>query len=82
MTQQEAQKIIGEIPVGAMVRLTRNDGTKMTAKLGSQKVKATDKKDYGDVEVPPLPPSVVVESTGHIGNTRIPVDEVESIKLA
>jgi hypothetical protein len=81
MTQSEAQNIVSEIPVGAMVKLLKTDGSEMTAKLGSQEVRATEKKDYGDVEVPSLPPSVVLESTGHIGNTRIPVDQVKSIEL-
>ena len=79
MSETEAKEVIKNIPIGSMLQLIKKNGTIIEVRLASHEVSGTEKKDYGDLTVPALPPALIVRGGTRFGNFRIDTDEIVKI---
>ncbi|MEM6644188.1 MAG: hypothetical protein AAF616_14500 [Bacteroidota bacterium] len=80
MTEAEALKKIKDIPIGSKLELIKSDGQVLEVVLASHEVAGTEKKDYGTLEVPALPPALTVQGGTRFGSFRVDLNEI--IKIA
>lgn len=78
MTEIEAKERIKDIPVGAKLQLIKSNGDIIDAVLASHDTEAIEKKDYGNTQVPYLPPALLVQGK-RWGVFRIEIEEVINI---
>ncbi len=79
MSEQEAAQAISHIPVGSIVQIVKKDGTITELMLMSHKISSTEKKDYGNIQVPALPPAIIVRGGMRFGNFRLDVADLVNI---
>ncbi len=79
MTEKEIREAIKDIPLGANVQIIKKTGTILDAKLVSHEVSGLEKKDYGNLVVPALPPAVIVQARVRFGNFRVDIDDIVNI---
>jgi hypothetical protein len=79
MTKDEVYETIQAIPLGTTLELTKKTGAVIEVRLVSHEVEPTEKKDYGSLEVPALPPAIIVQGGTRFGNFRIDVEEIVAI---
>lgn len=79
MTTEEAIDAIKDIPVGSTIQLIKRNGDIVEVLLASHQVKGTDHKDYGTIEVPALPPALIVQGGSRFGNYRLEIDDIVRI---
>ncbi|MEM7549509.1 MAG: hypothetical protein AAF363_07540 [Bacteroidota bacterium] len=79
MTEKEAKEAIKEIPVGSKIQLIKKNGVITELRLASHEVSGTEKKDYGDIVVPALPPALIVRGGSRFGNFRLDTEEIVKI---
>jgi hypothetical protein len=79
MTQKETIEAIKDIPLGAQVQIIKKSGTILDARLASHEVNGIEKKDYGNLVVPELPPAIIVQARVRFGNFRVDIDDILKI---
>ncbi|MDX1628407.1 MAG: hypothetical protein R3345_06890 [Fulvivirga sp.] len=79
MTEKEAQEAIKDIPVGSKLQLIKKNGDIVEVSLMSHKVSGEAKKNYDNLEVPELPPALIVQGGTRFGNFRVDVDDIVKI---
>ena len=79
MTPEEARETIVQIPLGSKLQLIKTDGTIMDATLKSHIVEGTEGKNYGSLQVPALPPAIIVHAGMRFGNFRVEVEDLVKI---
>lgn len=79
MTQEEARATVEKIPLGSKIQLLKTDGSIMDAVLKSHLVEPTEGKDYGSLQVPGLPPAIIVHAGMRFGNFRVEVEDLVKI---
>ncbi len=79
MTEQEALDNIRDIPIGAKLQLIKKNGDIVQVQLASHDVSGTEKKEYGELVVPALPPAITVVGGTRFGKFRIDVEDLVSI---
>ena len=82
MTVEEIQNIIEPISVGTTINIKKSNGDTVSLKLASHDLSGEAGKNYQGVEVPALPAALVVKAKTHVGNTRIPIEEIIKIEAA
>lgn len=82
MTQDEAIAAIISIPLGSKIKITRYNGSESYVRLSSYDVSGTERKEYGTLVVPELPPALTVVTPSNFGETRIDLVEIERIEPA
>ncbi len=80
MTSEEAYSIIKNIPLGSKIKIEKKNGFVQEAVLRSHDVSATEGASYPGLEVPPMPPALIILAGTRFGNTRLPLEEVVSIE--
>lgn len=78
MTEAEVQEIIKDLPVGSKLQLIKKDGSIIDAVLASHDTKALEKKSYETLDIPELPPAIIIQG-GRWGVYRQEVDEIVNI---
>ncbi|MEQ9301128.1 MAG: hypothetical protein RIF33_21310 [Cyclobacteriaceae bacterium] len=78
MTEAEVQEQLKEIPVGAKLQLIKSNGDIADVVLASHETEAIEKKDYGNTQVPYLPPALLVQGK-RWGVFRMEIEDVINI---
>ena len=78
MTESEVKEFIDDIPVGSKLQVIKKNGDIMDVVLASHDTAPTEKKVYDGLEVPALPPAIIVQGS-RWGTFRIDVDEILKI---
>lgn len=79
MTEQEAQSIIKNIPVGSKLQLVMTNGEIHDVVLASHETEGLDKKEYDTLVVPQMPPALIVQGA-RWGTYRLDIENI--IKIA
>ena len=79
MTVAEVNKIIEPIPLGAKLQVIKTNGSIVDVVLMSHEVAGTLSKNYGNLEVPSLPPAIIVSGGTRFGNFRIDAKDIVNI---
>ncbi len=79
MTEQEAYEAIKEVPLGSKLQLIKRNGDVIEVRLVSHEVRGTEKRDYGNLVVPALPPALTVQGGTRFGSYRIEVEDLVNI---
>lgn len=79
MTEKEAREAIKEIPIGSRVQLLKTNGDIIEVRLASHEVGGTERKDYGEIVVPALPPAITVLGSLRWGQYRIDTEDLVKI---
>jgi hypothetical protein len=79
MTENEVKEAIKDIPLGAYVQIIKKTGEIYDARLASHEVSGIEKKDYGDIVVPELPPAIIVQAKMRFGSFRMDIDDIVKI---
>ena len=79
MTATETTKTIKDIPLGSNLQIIKKSGEIIEVRLASHDVSGTEKKDYGDLVVPALPPALIVQGGVRFGNYRLEVEDIIKI---
>lgn len=79
MTEQEVKNAIKDFPLGSKLQLIKKNGGIVTVRLASHEVEGTEKKDYGEIVVPGLPPAMIVSGGSRFGKFRIDADDIVDI---
>ncbi|QCK15188.1 hypothetical protein [Mangrovivirga cuniculi] len=79
MTKQEVEDAIKDIPLGSKIQLIKKNGEIVEVRLASHVITSSDKKDYGEVVVPELPPAILVRGGTRFGNFRMETDDLVKI---
>lgn len=79
MTIQEAQEQIKSIPLDSKLQLIRKNGLISDVKLASNEIESIDAKDYGDIQIPALPPALLVTGNSRFGKYRVEIDDLVKI---
>lgn len=78
MTEIEVKEIIQDIPIGSKLELIKTNGEILQVTLASHEVEGTEKKDYGSIVVPALPPALTVLGN-RFGKYRIDTEDLVKI---
>ncbi len=79
MTENEVKAAIQDLPLGCKLQLIKKNGGIVEVTLQSHDVSGTEKKEYGEVVVPALPPAIIVHGGTRFGNFRIDVEDLVDI---
>lgn len=79
MTTEEVKEAIKEIPVGSKIQLIKKNGDIVEVQLAHDAVEGTERKDYGNIVVPALPPALIVRNTSRMGQFRIDIEDLVKI---
>ncbi len=78
MKEEEAKKIIKDIPVGSKLQLIKSNGDIIDVVLASHETESVEEKKYDNLTVPALPPAITVQG-GRWGTYRIDLDDIVKI---
>lgn len=76
MTADEARLSIKNMPIGATIQLIKKTGAIVEVQLASLEVSGTAFKDYGSLQIPALPPALIVRGGTRFGNFRMDVEDI------
>jgi len=79
MTEEEVRTAVDQIPVGAKIQVVKTNGAIVDVQLMNHEVEGVEKKSYGSIEVPALPPAITVMGGTRFGSFRIEASEIVSI---
>ena len=79
MTIEEAQEQIKDIPLGSKLQLIRKNGLISDVKLASHEIESIEAKDYGDIQIPALPPALLVTGNSRFGKYRVELEDIVKI---
>ena len=79
MTLVETQSAIKDVPVGSVLQIIKKNGAIMEAILMSKVIEGTERKDYGNLVVPALPPALILRGGMRFGNFRLDLDDIVNI---
>jgi len=78
MTEKEAQNIIKDLPIGSKLQVVKKNGDIVEVVLASHETKSLEKKSYDNLEVPELPPAIIVQG-GRWGTFRMELEQISNI---
>lgn len=79
MSEKEAKEIIQSIPIGSRLQLLKKTGEVFDVVLASHDTSGTEKKDYGTIVVPALPPALTVQGGTRFGSFRVELEDLVKI---
>ncbi len=79
MTKEEVIKSIGQIPIGSKMEIIKTNGDIIQVRLASHEVEGLEKKKYSGLEIPELPPAIIVTGGTRFGKFRIEIEEIVKI---
>ena len=79
MNIKQVKDTIKDLPIGSKLQLIKKNGDIIEVKLADHEVSGTEKKEYGELEVPALPPALIVTGGTRFGKFRIDIDELVDI---
>ena len=79
MTLVETQSAIKDVPVGSVLQIIKKNGAIMEAILMSKTIEGTERKEYGNLVVPALPPALILRGGMRFGNFRLDLDDIVNI---
>jgi len=78
MKEKEAQEIIKDLPIGSKLQVVKKNGDIIEVVLASHDTQAIEKKSYDELEVPKLPPAIIVQGA-RWGTFRMELEEISNI---
>lgn len=81
MTTLQITETIKDVPLGTLLHIKKTNGDTVSLRLASYDIAGEGSNNYDGIEVPALPPALVVKAKTHVGNTRIPLSEIEAIEV-
>ena len=79
MKLEEVIELIKEIPLGSTLEVIKKNGDIIQVSLQSHEVEGTEKKVYNGIEVPALPPALIVGGGTRFGNWRLDIEDLVQI---
>ena len=79
MTLVETQSAIKDVPVGSVLQIIKKNGAIMEAILMSKTIEGTERKEYGNLVVPALPPALILRGGMRFGNFRLDLNDIVNI---
>lgn len=79
MSLEEAKEQIKGIPIGSDLQLIRKSGVISDVKLASDEIEAVKAKDYGHLQIPCLPPALLVTGNARFGKYRVEIGDIVRI---
>ena len=79
MKLEEVIELIKEIPLGSTLEVIKKNGDIIQVSLQSHEVAGTEKKVYNGIEVPALPPALIVGGGTRFGNWRLDIEDLVQI---